>query len=190
MIFCVLFRWAVQDKGFDPVTHNGNGLNLLSLSIKLGKADIFEFLLQKTSTDVNEQLPKNGTYLHMAVLHGQEEIVKKLLENKAKIDLKDEDGQTPFDLLTKDQTKITELLMISHISNTIKSGDFDEESKIQQLTNFLTKYRKKFETSKDDTNNLSKSVIAIAEKLNLQKLVKWLQRNAVLFEGKFFDLQN
>ena len=72
------------------------GRNLLYIAAKNGFYDICEFLLAK-GLDPNETQKTNSTPLHAAAYYNHYNIVRLLLEYRAKINIKNNDNHTAFD---------------------------------------------------------------------------------------------
>ena len=59
----------------------------------------------ESGTDINDPEPKNGyTPLHLAVSNDHKNVVKYLVENKAKINILNKRKETPLDLSTTEST--------------------------------------------------------------------------------------
>ena len=59
----------------------------------------------ESGTDINDPDPKNGyTPLHLAVSNNHKNVVKYLVENKAKINILNKRKETPLDLSTTEST--------------------------------------------------------------------------------------
>ena len=65
-------------------------------AVESGKADVLDYLLEKTNNaHINCQSVSSYTPLHLAVVYGHEQCVRKLLEHSADISITDEYGRTP-----------------------------------------------------------------------------------------------
>lgn len=75
-----------------------SGMSLLHWASDRGYLEMVQYLLQRIPHHINSQDNEGQTALHYAVSCSHEEIVKILLENKANINIKDEEGTFPIDL--------------------------------------------------------------------------------------------
>lgn len=86
-----LERLAVKDKSVvNAVDTNGN--SMLILACYRGNTDVAKYIASKT-TDINYK-SKQGTALMAAVMNGNVELVKFLLQKGAKADVTEESGKT------------------------------------------------------------------------------------------------
>jgi len=78
-----------------------------------GSEYAFQFLLSFENIDLNKVDNEGLTPLHLSVMSERNNILKKLLQNGAKRDLRDKKGRTPLDLANNKRvvnTKIVEML--------------------------------------------------------------------------------
>jgi len=86
-----------------------NSYDLLSLSIKYERKNIFAFLLNNT-TDIN-RICNNQSPLMVAARYGKDEMAKSLLAKGANKALKNANGETAKDFSVKfEKTKLTSIL--------------------------------------------------------------------------------
>ena len=77
------------------------GYTPLHEAVARGKADVLDYLLEKTNTHVNCRANSGYTPLHLAARSGHGACVRKLLEHRADISITDEYGKTPKQMAKK-----------------------------------------------------------------------------------------
>lgn len=175
---CFEYRWAVEEKNFDVMKNNTSGFNLIALSVEKGKTDIIKLFFDKSLINVNMKLAEDKTLLHLAANFEHEDIVKKLIEANAEIDVRDQFNKTPIDVaVEKKKDSIVEILIISYAVKTIRAQDMDEEVKISKLKAVFSKYGYKY-IQMQDRKPSSRDLIDEAKDLKLEELAKWLKANA------------
>lgn len=103
----------------DVDTKNNAGETPIYRAIGYGYFDIVELLLEEGAADVNVQDNDGDTPLHLAALSNKEDIVELLLP-RAKTTIKNNYGETPFDIAQRlGYTKIAELLKSAFLCATI-----------------------------------------------------------------------
>ena len=96
-------------------TENTNGLTLLHLAILHNRMNVLTWLLSLKEVDVNKRASddvEGNTAVHLAVIQGNLEAVKLLIEHGANVDL-EVDSETPFQLAIKrsgEQAMYTEIV--------------------------------------------------------------------------------
>jgi ankyrin repeat protein len=120
----------------------------MCIAAENGHRAIVELLIEKDITALNigtdhEKYGLNMTPLHYAVLHGQVEVIKLLLEKNANINARTGNGTTPLDLAKKLKNKeIIKLLYKAKLEEYIKRRTEDtSEYKRPPLKFFGKKYR-------------------------------------------------
>ncbi|GJQ65236.1 hypothetical protein Trydic_g7366 [Trypoxylus dichotomus] len=170
-----MIRWAVNEKKVDVFADNKNGVNLIALAVQLGKTNIVTYMIHDLHISVNEKLTDNKTLLHVAVAYRQEDIVKKLIEAKAEININDRNNKTPIDIAVDNKLdSIAEILVVSHTIKSIRNENIREEIKLDNLKKLFAKYGYHYLQQKAGS---FKEVIAEAKRLRLNKIVQWFKSN-------------
>lgn len=96
----------------------------LSYAIKRNKKDIIDLLLTSPIIDINFQNSNKNSYLHLAVLNQNLELINELINKGIDMNLKNEDGNTALHLAYKiDNKNIIETLINNNINTNIKNNN-------------------------------------------------------------------
>jgi len=94
------------ENGGDVNKPDGNGNLPMYYAGMANSTDIARLLLEK-GADINARDPSSGaTALHLAVSYGRNTVVEYLAENGARLDVRNNEGQTPL-MLARDRQAIT-----------------------------------------------------------------------------------
>lgn len=164
-----LVKYIVEKKvSLNETEHRGR--NALHIACYRGNIEIIKYLLSINSKYVDSQDKEGLTPLHIAVERGNLETVKVLVENDAKVDLKNKDGLTSLDLAKKlDKQEIINYLLSA--TDTIFNAIINDDLKtVQQF----------IEERKIDINlkdKLGMSPLHLAVKKNEEQIVQYLIKN-------------
>ncbi len=89
----------ILSKNFDPATQDASGFNLLHLAITHNRKEDVETILESELTNINKPTDRLNSPLHIACKAGNLYLINLLLKHKAKPNLQNEYGDTPFFLL-------------------------------------------------------------------------------------------
>ncbi|KAK9731256.1 Ankyrin repeats (3 copies) [Popillia japonica] len=178
-----IIMWAIKEKKFDIYKNNGNGLNLLMLILQEGKLNIFKALVEEAIIDANKKFSDSNTLLHVAVVSNKIDIVKKLIEAKAAINVENLYGKIAIDIAV-DMKKdvLLDLLVTSYAIANIRATDIDENAKIDNFEEFFEKNTNQRVQKGIGANE----IINLAKNLKLHKLAQFLKakNTAASIEGK------
>ncbi len=100
-------------KGPDVTTLGRNGLNTMHLAANMGRAGYLDKILAIGEVDPDIMTQTGFTAMHLAVLSGQVESVKVLIDRGAKVNLRSRTGEAPIHLAVKSrQFGMVQLLSI------------------------------------------------------------------------------
>ena len=124
----------------------------LSYAIKRNKRDIIDLLLTSPIIDINFQNANKNSYLHLAVLHQNLELINELINKGIDMNLKNEDGNTALHLAYKvDNKNIIETLINNNINTNIKNNNGELAINIKPDKSYTLK-------SNSSSNNMYESV--------------------------------
>ena len=86
----------IKNENYRDAENNSN----LHIAVKNNSIELVKYFLNK-KYDLNDVNKKGQTALHIACELGNEKIINLLVENGANIDIKDNKGRKPFDILSK-----------------------------------------------------------------------------------------
>ena len=86
----------IKNENYRDAENNSN----LHIAVKNNSIELVKYFLNKKH-DLNDVNKKGQTALHIACELGNEKIINLLVENGANIDIKDNKGRKPFDILSK-----------------------------------------------------------------------------------------
>ena len=96
----------------------------LSYAIKRNKKDIIDLLLTSPIIDINFQNSNKNSYLHLAVLNQNLDLINELINKGIDMNLQNEDGNTALHLAYKIGNKnIIETLINNNINTNIKNNN-------------------------------------------------------------------
>ena len=96
----------------------------LSYAIKRNKKDIIDLLLTSPIIDINFQNSNKNSYLHLAVLNQNLDLINELINKGIDMNLQNEDGNTALHLAYKiDNKNIIETLINNNINTNIKNNN-------------------------------------------------------------------
>ena len=96
----------------------------LSYAIKRNKKDIIALLLTSPIIDINFQNSNKNSYLHLAVLNQNLDLINELINKGIDMNLQNEDGNTALHLAYKiDNKNIIETLINNNINTNIKNNN-------------------------------------------------------------------
>jgi ankyrin repeat protein len=88
---------AEIDKGASASQSNASGFDPIVLAINASApTETIKYMLSQPGTDINKLTHDGRNYIHWASSRGNAEVVEYLLSKKAKIDVEDTHGSTPF----------------------------------------------------------------------------------------------
>lgn len=83
--------------GASPTQSNASGFDPIVLAINASApTETIKYMLSQPGTDINKLTHDGRNYIHWASSRGNAEVVEYLLSKKAKIDVEDTHGSTPF----------------------------------------------------------------------------------------------
>ena len=124
----------------------------LSYAIKRNKKDTIDLLLTSPIIDINFQNSKKNSYLHLAVLNQNLELINELINKGIDMNLQNEDGDTALHLAYKiDNKDIIEILINNNINTSIKNNNGDLAINIKPEKSNILK-------SNNSSNNMYESV--------------------------------
>jgi hypothetical protein len=96
----------------------------LSYAIKRNKKDIIDLLLTSPIIDINFQNSNKNSYLHLAVINQNLDLINELINKGIDMNLQNEDGNTALHLAYKiDNKNIIETLINNNINTNIKNNN-------------------------------------------------------------------
>jgi ankyrin repeat protein len=108
----ILMRSIVDQKRFDPSLYGDPASTLLHKAVKAGDIELVEFFTTTNNRDLNVKDKLGFTPLHVAILNGQTEIAKLLIEEGANINVQNDHGSTLLhSAIFKCQDEIAKLLI-------------------------------------------------------------------------------
>lgn len=103
-----------------------NGCTPLMEAVNKNKGDIVDILLQARA-DVNRTNDKDGnTVLHYSIINSNKEILKKLMLYKPDITIKNKNGESPLEMITKTQkgSEFVSILLSGSLTQDINSINY------------------------------------------------------------------
>ena len=88
-------KW-IKNENYRDTENNSN----LHIAVKNNSFELVKYFVNK-KYDLNDVNKKGQTALHLACELGNEKIINFLVENGANVDIRDNKGKKPFDILSK-----------------------------------------------------------------------------------------
>ena len=146
-----LYNLLIQNPSYINKVDSKNE-TFLSYAIKRNKKDTIDLLLTSPIIDINFQNSKKNSYLHLAVLNQNLELINELINKGIDMNLQNEDGDTALHLAYKiDNKDIIEILINNNINTNIKNNNGELAINIKPEKSNILK-------SNDSSNNIYESV--------------------------------
>ena len=159
-------------------TIDDNKETILSYSLKNNNLEISNLMLTSPIIELDYQDKLGNTYLHLAVLSHQKDIIKSLIEKGIYLNKQNKDGNTALHLAYEIRdNSIINLLIENGIDQNIVNKEnkiakeIKEKSKnLSNSTNNRIKVSKNKELNKKENNNSSERIINSTTKKNITTL--------------------
>ena len=146
-----LYNLLIQNPSYINKVDSKNE-TFLSYAIKRNKKDTIDLLLTSPIIDINFQNSKKNSYLHLAVLNQNLELINELINKGIDMNLQNEDGDTALHLAYKiDNKDIIEILINNNINTSIKNNNGELAINIKPEKSNILK-------SNNSSNNMYESV--------------------------------